>query len=330
MKRIGGLIERCADMDNLLLAFYKAQRGKQANAEVVCFRANLNANLVAMGQAVLTGQVQVGKYRTFLIFDPKQRTICSAPFADRVLHHALMNVCHPHFDSKLIFHTYATRFGKGTYAAIDVAHRAMPKYKYVAKLDVRKYFDSIDHNVLKNQLKRMFKDRTLLNIFFKIIDSYEVAQDKGLPIGNLTSQYFANHYLSSFDHYVKEKLQIPVYVRYMDDMLFWGHDRSMVMEWVKKIAEYLGDNLLLQLKPPIIVSTSAGVSFLGYRLQGYRIGLNCRSRNRLRSKLDVYETLLEKKLWSPLEYYDHITPLLAFAEQAYTKRMRRNMIFEHQ
>lgn len=327
MKRTGHLIEQVADMDNLLLAFYKAQRGKACKMEVARYREHLQDNLLQMQERLLSGNVQVGRYHTFKIFDPKERQICAASFDERVLHHALINVCHKYFDRHLIYDTYATRIGKGTYAALDKAHRVMPRYKYVAKLDVRKYFYSIDHDVLKRQLGRLFKDSLLLSAFYGIIDTYYCEQEgKGLPIGNLTSQYLANHYLSDYDHYVKERLRVPVYIRYMDDMLLFGNDRTALNEQVASVRDYLSEYLQLTIKPPQVVATGQGVSFLGYRLQGHRIGLNSRSRNRFARKMSLYGHLLNDGVWGQEDYRCYVAPLLAFVEHAYSKKYRMSKI----
>lgn len=326
MKRVGHLTESIADMDNLMLAFYKAQRGKQLKKEILLYRKNLQDNLLSMREQILSGKVHVGYYHTFTIYDPKQRLICASCFEERVLHHALMLVCHQYFERHLIYHTYATRVGKGTYSALEQAHKYTIHYKYVAKLDVKKYFDSINHSILKKQLYKLFKDNTLLSIFYAIIDTYATETDCGLPIGNLTSQYFANHYLSCLDHYIKEQLHISGYVRYMDDMLLFSDEKTDLYNKVQLIEKYLNNNLELKIKPPIIVPTKQGVCFLGYKLQGYRIGLNSRSRNRFTRKMNTYCKLLAKGVWDEREYYQHITPLISFTEHAYTKKIRRNII----
>lgn len=326
MKRAGYIMEQVADMDNLMLAFYKAQRGKVCKREVIDYRANLQDNLSALRAELLSGKMQVGRYHTFTIYDPKQRQICAAAFGERVLHHALMQVCHEYFERHLIHHTYATRPGKGTYAALDEAHRCAVHYRYVAKLDVRKYFDSIDHDILKAKLARLFKDKMLLNALYRIIDTHETTPGRGLPIGNLTSQYFANYYLSGLDHYVKEQLRVAGYVRYMDDMLLFGDERAILIEQVREVEHYAAGKLILGVKPPLLVSTSQGVSFLGYRLQGLRIGLNSRSRNRFAHKMGVYARLMEEGRWSEVEYRDHIVPLLAFVQHGYTHRYRKRII----
>ena len=326
MRRVGHLIEHVADTDNLLLAFYKAQRGKQGKAEVVRYREHLDKRIAELQQQLLAGIVRVGEYCTFYVYDPKKRLICAAAFGERVLHHALMNVCHPFFERHLISSTYATRIGKGTYKALEHAHRAMNRYRYVAKLDVRKYFDSVDHAVLKLQLRRIFKDKALLTVFDAIIDSYHTDVGHGLPIGNLTSQYFANHYLSSCDHYIKETLHVPEFVRYMDDMLLFGNDCDELRHCVNEIETYANTFLHLHIKPPIVVSTNVGVPFLGYRLKKFRVGLIGRSRRRFSQRLSLYEKLLDNEIWTEQQYYEHVTPLLAFTNHAYSKRWRRQVV----
>ena len=326
MKRAGHLIEQVADTDNLLLAFYKAQRGKQGKAEVVRYREHLDKRISELQHQLLSDTVRVGEYRTFYVYDPKKRLICAAAFGERVLHHALMNVCHPFFERHLISSTYATRIGKGTYKALEHAHHAMSRYRYVAKLDVRKYFDTVDHAVLKLQLRRIFKDKALLTVFDAIIDSYQTEECHGLPIGNLTSQYFANHYLSCCDHYIKETLRVPEYVRYMDDMLLFADDYYVLQHCVNEVISYVDKNLHLRLKPPVLVSTAVGVPFLGYHLKKFRIVLTGRSRRRFAQRLCLYGKLLDKEVWTEKQYYEHIAPLLAFTSHAYAKRWRRRVV----
>lgn len=334
MKRIGFLIMDIAEMNNLMAAFYKAAKGKCMSEDVEAFRKDLPQNLQNLRQRILTGNVSVGKYHYFKIYDPKERLICAASFDERVLHHAVMNVCHPYFERHLIYDTYATRIGKGVYKALDRAKSNMAKYTYVAKLDVKKYFDSIDHDVLLMKLARLFKDKLLLSIFEKIIRSYESGiangtdsekRGKGVPIGNLTSQYFANHYLSETDHFIKEKLKVPLYVRYMDDMLLMGNDKSLLKQQLSEIDRHL-QQIGLQLKPAVLNKTSVGVSFLGYKLFPHKILLNGRSKKRFLKKLNLYEAYFQEVFWNEQEYQNHIIPLVSFTQHAYTKRFRKEIL----
>ena len=334
MKRAGFLIDDIAEMKNLTLAFYKAAKGKRMSSEVELFRKDLFQNLQKLRQQILLGDLSVGKYSYFKIHDPKERMICAASLDERVLHHAIMNICHPIFERHLIFDTYATRIGKGVYNALGRAKTGMAKHQYVAKLDVRKYFDSIDHDVLMMKLARLFKDKQLLSIFEKIIRSYESGiangtdsekRGKGVPIGNLTSQYFANHYLSETDHFIKEQLKIPLYVRYMDDMLMMGNDKYLLKRQIGEVDCHL-QQIDLQLKPVVLNKTSVGVSFLGYKLFPHKILLNGRSKRRFLKKLNLYEEYLQEGLWNEQEYQNHIIPLVSFTQHAYTKRFRKEIL----
>lgn len=327
MKRVGCLMESIADLDNLYLAFYKASRGKMGKSEVINYSKHLDDNLQMLRHQLLAGKVEVGHYRYFSIFDPKKRLICAASFSERVMHHAVMNVCHQYFERNLICDTYATRIGKGTYQALDKAMKALSRYMYVAKLDVRKYFDSISHEVLKAKLRRIFKDGQLLSLFGSIIDSYSTTEGRGVPIGNLTSQYFANFYLSGLDHLAKETLKVPVYLRYMDDILLFGDDKALLKKQIEALSQCV-EKLETMFKPPIIVTSEAGVTFLGYHIRRHRMTLDARSRNRLRKKLVCYSVAYDNGEWTDTEYGAHLLPLLAFASKAYSKRTRRRMTIE--
>lgn len=330
MKRVGNLIARISDMDNLMLAFHKAAKGKWDKAAVSDYAENLEDNLYRLSLQISTGDVQVGNYTYFKIYDPKLRTICAASFPERVLHHALMNVCHSVFERHFVYTTYATRPGKGVYAALNHAFKSMNTYEYVGKFDVRHYFDTIDHQVLKEKIARLFKDKVLLKIFFTIIDSYSVADGKGLPIGNLTSQYFANYYLSSFDHWCKEELKAREYIRYMDDFLLFSDDKHVLEQYVEAVNDYMKRELKLELKVAVLSDKGHGISFLGYHLSRHKILLNSRSKKRLKSKMLLYAHLLECSEWDERRYMEHITPLLSFSRYAYSRGLRKEISLRQQ
>ncbi len=266
MKRENDLIEKIAEPDNLRLAFWKARKAKEGKIEVAQFRMHLDKNLLSIREELLSGKLKVGNYHYFTIFDPKERLICAASFKERVLHHAIMNICHANFEKYQISGSYASRPGKGTYAALERAAVFQKKYKWFLKLDVRKYFDTIDHRILKRMLAKRFKDIALLNVFSNIIDSYQTSNGKGLPIGNLTSQYFANHYLALADHYIKEKLQALAYVRYMDDMVMWSDDKNTLLKIGNDFQSFIQSELQLSLKPVCLNTTDKGLPFLDYLL----------------------------------------------------------------
>ncbi len=326
MKRAGPLIEKIADLENLQLAYYKAQKGKAAKSAVMEYEKRLQANLQNLQAQILSGEVETGNYRYFTIYDPKKRLICAAPFGQRVLHHALMNVCHPFFEKVQIFDSYASRIEKGTYAALERAKRFNKQYQWFLKLDFRKYFDSLDQTVIKNQLHSLFKDGRLLNIFESIIDSYHASPNKGVPIGNLTSQYFANHYLAGADHYIKEVLQIRAYVRYMDDSVLWHGHKEILMNAGLSLKEYAAAELQLTLKPFCLNQNSHGLPFLGYLLYPDRTRLAQRSRKRFIKKLCLYADNLITGVWTQQEYQAHVLPLIAFTEHAEAKEFRKKVI----
>ncbi len=326
MKRAGNLMEKIWDFDNIALAAHKAFKGKREKVEVRDFMANFTENIQLLRNQLLSGNVAVGDYHYFKIFDPKERLICAASIRERVLHHAIMNVCHPYFDSKLIYDTYATRPEKGVYQALDRLKSKMCAKPYFAKLDVRKYYDSIDHNILKGILSKLFKDKDLIKLFDRIIDSYSSSAGKGLPIGNLTSQYFANIYLSGLDHYMKEVVGAPVYVRYMDDVVLLADTKMEVKSMVAKFTDYASSLLALELKPPLIGQTKNGVSFLGYKVLPGQLYLNGRSKRRFRHKLLALERRHREGVISDQEYGRAITPLIAFTRHAQALSFRRSCL----
>jgi hypothetical protein len=194
-------------------------------------------------------------------------------------------------------------------------------------LDVRKFFASIHHDVLKQQLDQRFKETTLKACFYQIIDSYESAPDRGLPIGNLTSQYFANHYLSGLDHFIKDELGTKGYVRYMDDMVIWGDDKASLLCIHKAIRQVIEEKLLMQLKPCQLNRTKLGLPFLGYRVFPYHSRLLQKSKIRFIHKLKrVYENMDNGK-WDERVAQAHTLPLLAFTQYAEAKSFQKSVLY---
>lgn len=324
MRRIGNLIERIADYDNIQLAFMKARRGKMCSKEVNDFIADYDNSISQIRSQLISANVNVGNYRYFYITDPKLRKICAASFYERVLHHAIMNVCHEYFDRNLIYDTYATRPGKGVYDALNRAKYYLARNDFVLKLDYRKYFDSISHSVLKSKLRRIYKDKRLLEIFDKIIDSYCVTPGYGLPIGNLTSQYFANFYLSELDHELKEKMKVPGYIRYMDDILILSNEKQELKNIFDFISDISATKLYITLKPPLYASSLNGVSFLGYKVTSHYILMNGRSKKRFRQKLLYYMGEYGKGNMTEKDLSNHLLPLLAFTEHSSSFNFRKS------
>lgn len=319
-------MEKVVRPDNLFDAFLRAKRGKGGNAEMLHFQQNLEEELDCIAGELLADRYSVGSYFRFTVYDPKKRTICAAPFRDRVAMHALMRVCHPVFDNYQIFDSYASRKQKGTYAAIDRARMFVRKYQWFAKLDVCHFFDSVSHQVLMTQLKSLFKDQLLTGCFQRIIEGYHTLPGQGLPIGNLTSQYFANHYLSSGDHFLKENLHVPAMVRYMDDIILFDNDRHRLLDIISSYVDYVENTLRLQMHDPIVNSCRFGLPFLGYVVFPDKLHLNQRSRKRFLRNLSHLNWLFESESISEIDYHRRLTAAFSFVRHAHATKFQQKAL----
>ena len=267
MQRIGNLFPEFCSFSNLLSAYRKAHRGTRKNAENAAFFINMEKELLALQEELRAGHWRPQPYHYFDIWDPKHRTIAVAAFRDRVVHHALVNVLEPIYERCFIFDSYATRKGKGVHAAVGRAQHFLRRHDWYLKSDVKQYFDSVDHDILLNLLERKIKDRRLLGVS-ELIIRHGGDEGKGLPIGNRTSQFFANVYLNALDYFVKENLRAPGYTRYMDDFVLFHSDKSTLKQMLPEIEAFLTDKLALRLKSKAtyINSDRNGLSFLGRRI----------------------------------------------------------------
>jgi retron-type reverse transcriptase len=275
------LFENIVSYHNIRLAFLKAIRGKRSASNVTLFCQNIDCNLRTIQNRLSAGNIQWGPYRCFTITDPKKRVISAAPIEDRIVHHAVMNILEPLFERQMIYHTYACRKNRGTHAAVRYAFSKSKGFPWFLKLDIRKYFDSIDHAVLKRLITRIIRDKETRRILFSIIDSYKTVPGRGLPIGNLTSQFFANLYLSPLDHYILEELKPCAYIRYMDDFVLWGLGKESLGQALSRIREYTADRLNVQIKEPVFGKTEQGLPFLGFLIKKKGIFLLRKSKRRM-------------------------------------------------
>ena len=326
VKRVGNLMEKIADRENLNEAFLRAARAKRGRQAVVEFRRNLDKNLLQMRSQLLDGTFRFGQYQFFTIHDPKTRSICAASFPERVAFHAIMRICHPVFDNYQTYDSYACRKGKGQYKALERAQHFAHRYPWFAKLDVRHYFDSISHTILMRQLCRLFKDRQLLLYFSDLICSYSTTEGRGIPIGNLTSQYFANHYLAVADHHAKQLLGIGAMVRYMDDILLFDKGKLELAEKVHHYLSYLHECLSLESHEPVINKTLHGIPFLGYVVYGNGLRLNRRSKKRYHKKMKELTVGVNLGEITEGNYADHAQCLTAFVLKASTKGFREDVL----
>ena len=281
VKRQGNLWDRMISFESLLLAAHAAARGKRFKPGVARFVFDLERQLLLLHEELASKTYRPGPYRTFTIYEGKTRQISAAPFRDRVVHHALTGVLEPIFERSFIFDSYACRKGKGTHAAVDRCQQFARRYRYVLKADVRKFFPSIDHQILKTLITRKIKDPDVLWLVGLIID-HSNPQDpvlmwfpgddlftpterrRGLPLGNQTSQFFANVYLDPLDHFVCDRLGLS-YVRYVDDFLVFADDKRRLHE-VRVEVEHFLETLRLQIHQDksVVFPCDQGIRFLGY------------------------------------------------------------------
>lgn len=284
MKRYGNLWPSFVSWENLLLAARKARRGKRDRPVVRDFDFDLERNLLDLQRELDSGNYRPGKFSTHWITRPKPRLISAAPYRDRVVHHALMNVMEPILDRHFHDHSYACRKGKGTHAAADRLQCLMRRNSHLVQCDIRKYFPSIDHAILKHLFRRKVKDKRTLALMDLIVDSsndQEPVPDwfpgdtllapaerrKGLPIGNLTSQWFANWMLDGLDHLVTAHLGLGGYVRYCDDFILMDNDRDKLRDAVNATRGWLHERrLLLHEERLHIRKSDYPIRFVGYRI----------------------------------------------------------------
>lgn len=330
MKRAGGLFERIVRFDNLVAAERRAARGKRDRPSVARFEFYLERELIALQKALATGTYRPGEFFTFEVHDPKRRAICAAPYRDRVVHHAICDLLESVFERRAIFDSYACRRGKGTHAAIARAQQFVRRYRFSLKCDVRHFFASVDHAVLRGLLARLFKEPALLALLDRIIAHGPPGAEpgRGLPIGNLTSQHFANLYLGELDHHLKECLRVKGYLRYMDDVLLFADDKPSLHRVLAEIGGFLADPLGLALKEQAtrIAPSGEGIPFLGFQIYPGVIRLNQRTRRRFRRQVQAIEGAYQTGRIDLQARCERCASLFAHVGQADSHRLRRQVV----
>jgi retron-type reverse transcriptase len=317
MKTYNDLYLQICDFKNLYNAFLKARRNKRYRPEVLRFNASLEENLISIQTELIWKTYQTGRYRSFYVYEPKQRLIMALPFRDRIVHHALCNIIEPIFDRTFIFDSYACRHGKGTHAGADRltsflrrAHRIWPKV-YCLKADIRQYFPSVTHSILCALIERKIQCGDTLQLIFEIINSTADPDDPntvGIPIGNLTSQLAANIYLNELDRFVKHDLRMKFYIRYLDDFVVLLDDKKALWRVRQEIEGFLWSRLRLRFNSKTdIFPASRGADFLGYRIWPTHRLLRKSSTRRMRKKLKSFE----KRWWDGTVTLDEIRQSIA-------------------
>ena len=310
MRRHGDLFERVVALENMWHAWRDFRRGKRHRPTVRAFELDADRSVARLARSLAEGSYRPGAYRLKLLRDPKTRLIAAAPVRDRVVHHAVHRLVAPVLDRSLVDATYACLPGRGTHRALIAFLAALRRYDHVILLDIRHYFMSIDRAILLQLLARKLRERRLLNLLKVIADGgaglYQrpgVAEAVGLPsgfpppgcglpIGNLTSQWWANHYMSGLDHYVKRALRLPHAQRYMDDIALFANDPARLERAREQVKRWLHTERRLVLKKPDapVRSTADHFVYLGHRVT--RSGIEPGPRILRRMKIRLHEILL--------------------------------------
>lgn len=264
MKRKNNLYKDIISIDNLKIADINARKGKSNQSSIKRHDKKKDGNIIKLHYQLKNKSYKTSAYETFKILDPKERLIYRLPYyPDRIVHHAVMNILESIFVKIFTSDTYSCIKGRGIHSAsekIKLALKDVANTTYYLKIDIKKFYPSVNHDILKMLLRRKFKDKDLLWLLDNIIDSAD-----GLPIGNYLSQYFANFYLTYFDHWIKESQLVTYYFRYADDMIFLSNSKKFLHELLFKIKQYLTDNLKLTLKKNYrIAPVKTGIDILGY------------------------------------------------------------------
>ena len=326
--------ELCS-IDNLESAYKKARKHKTLKSYVLEFEKNLIENLNQLQIELLFHSYTPRLLETFILREPRTRKISKSHFRDRIVHHVLCNIIEPSFERMFIYDSYANRVGKGTLKAIQRFGHFQKKLSrnnsspvFILKSDIRHYFDEVDHSILLKILRKRINDPKVLWLIQKILSNYSTISGKGMPLGNLTSQFFANVYLNELDQFVKHKLKAKYYIRYVDDFVILHNSREKLFDWKQEIDKFLQEKLLLELHPEKtkIVSAVNGVNFLGLKIFPYYKIMKKRNIHSFQRKL---KRLCEKYDNGEIIYdtiYDFLEGWIAYANNANTYNLRKKIM----
>ena len=322
-----GSVRRIASFPELYKGYREARKGKRYKSEVLDFSRDLERNLHELSDGLLAGSYRPKGFKEFKLFDPKERDISAPYFRDRVVHRSLHQSLEPFFDRKFIEHSFACRKGKGTHTGVERAQSFMRKQdsQYFLKCDVKSYFDSVDHRVLLELLGRQIRDERITDLVEVILaDSGE----RGIPIGTLYSQLFANVYLNEFDHFVKQGLQAEYYVRYMDDFVFFSDSKQRLHELREASQGYLREKLNLDLpySKTSLEPVNKGLTFLGYRIFPEYRKLRERNKKKFKHRLKVQKEALSREKIDFSELKDSIDSWKGHASHAETEELKKKYL----
>ena len=344
MKRTGNLWPSITSFENLAAAAHAAAAGKRRRPDVAAFNLNLEGELLQLRRELERGTYLPGPYHSFRIEDPKPRHISAAPFRDRVVHNAFTRIVEPIFEKRFSNNSFACRKGFGTHRALERAKEAARRYSYVLKCDIRKYFASIDHRILKDLLAKALKCRPTLDLAARIIDgsneqesvvAYYPGDDlftpferrRGLPLGNQTSQFFANVYLDPLDQVMVREMRSGAYIRYVDDFVVFENSKERLREILAAIRSFLAP-LRLDLHPgkSRIHRTADGVTFLGWRVFPDRTRLDSGNIRRFRARMRGLQSDYAVGEVTLGEVRQRVQAWIAHAAQGNTRMLREGLL----
>lgn len=288
------IFEEIIGLDNLFSAWKEFKKGKTGKLDIQEFEFNLEENIFQLYNDLKNDRYKHGSYIAFYVRDPKLRHIHKASVRDRVFHHAVFRVLYSIFDKNFIYDSYSCRLGGGTHLAVNRLEKFIAKLSgnnrrtiYALKCDIRKFFDSVDKEILLGIIKRKIKDNNSVKLISIILNSFSKEQGKGLPLGNVTSQLFANIYLNELDQYMKHQLRVKYYLRYCDDFIILGHEPQYLLEITHKMSEFLEKRLILNLHPNKVIlrKYKQGIDFLGYVVLPYHRVLRIKTKKRAIKKI---------------------------------------------
>ena len=322
--------------DNLSLAYKKARKHKTLKKYVQYFEKNLENNLLLLRSELLLKAYRPKPLETFIIRDPKTRKISKSDFRDRVVHHALCNIIEPIFEKTFLHDSYANRINKGALKAIERFEQFKRKVTknnhqrcYVLKADIKHYFETVNHDILMQIIEKKVKDKNILWLIKIILENHKTEiRGKGMPLGNLTSQFFANVYLSELDHYVKETMQVKYYIRYVDDFVILFNSKKQLKVYREKMDIFLITRLCLELHPEKtkIMQINAGVGFLGLRIfENHRL-LKKSNVRKFKKKLLRLFIQYDRHEIDYDEIYDAIEGWVAYSKTANTYNFRNTFL----
>ncbi len=329
---------------NLDLAYKKARKGKRNKKSVQDFEFDLERNLLQLKHELETGTYKPRPLKQFVIRDPKTRLISASDFRDRVVYHALCNIIQPIFEKTFIYDSHANQIKKGSSKAVerfDVFKKKVTDngrlvnkpldnnmvVGYVLKADIKHFFDTVDHQVLMACIKRKIKDEKIIDLIQKILNNHRTETGKGMPIGNLTSQFFANLYLNELDYFVKHKMKVKFYIRYVDDFVLFDKSKEKLEKIKIQINEFLSI-ISLELHPEKsqIYPLHKGVKFLGFRIFYHYKILNKRNIRKMEYRLEQFEQKYMEGKMSAEEIQRSLVSWLGYAEQADTYNLSQKML----